>query len=105
MSEQLDLFSAYECDPRGATGINIWYRDDSREFPDLECEITGIRGQYVGFYVINGDWDGRLDLTCKEMYIEYTKKRLPIHKYEFIYDKPEKVLDTDNIPYQDTHIQ
>ena len=102
MSEQLDLFSAYECDPRGATGINIWYRDDSREFPDLECEITGIRGQYVGFYVINGDWDGRLDLANKTMRILhpwYADSVRPYHKYEFIYGKPEKVLDIDNIPY------
>lgn len=102
MSEQLDLFSSYECDPRGATGIKIWSRNSEEELPDLYCGITGIKGQYVGFYVINGDWDGRLDLANKTMTIFhpwYEDTVQSYHKYEFIYDKIEEVLDIDEIPY------
>jgi len=101
MSEQLDLFSSYECDPRGATGMYIWYSNCPWGKPDLYCDIVSIKGQYIVFSVINGTWEGRLDLANKTMRIFhpwYEDSVHLYHKYEFIYYKPKKVLDTDNIP-------
>ena len=73
------------------TGIKIWYRTDEPE-PDLLCDVVKVEGHYVDFYVINGDWYGRLDLAIKSM-TTYNPWRedsvLSYGKIEFIFGEED----------------
>ena len=88
--QQLDwLTEYYKISNTVPKGIKIWYRKDTEEYPDLDCNVTGIEGQYVGFYVINGDWYGKLDMASRLMTIYCPDEHSVVSytKCEFIYEE------------------
>lgn len=91
---QLDWVSKqYGISSKPLTGVNIWYRSDSDiDDPDLICDAT-LKGQYVDFYVINGDWYGKLDMAAKLMtiYCPNGVFVVPYGRCEFIYEEESNV--------------
>ena len=49
----------------------------------LFCEVIKVRENKIKFYVKNGDWDGTFNQEKNEIYIHYTKARIPAFIVEY----------------------
>lgn len=87
--KQLDWITEhYKIPCNSVTGIKIWTTEEGfNGDPCLECEFLGMNGNVIKFYVVNGNWEGQLDVVAKTIYIEFTENTVPYHKFELIYEK------------------